>query len=213
MRIRVDGRDAPIQAGGGARLGQIVATVRHWAEATGKRVESVRLDGRRIREEDLPREVSGGDGGGIVEIRTSDPEALVIAVLRRAADLTPGAQLDLGFAGRSLLDGEAEAGLEALYQAIHALGSIEAALRLVEPRGEAARREGEENSPLAGLRDLLRRMRDALAEQDLAGVSSIIREEGLAAVAAAYQRILSEIDVRVAFRTIRPARLSDLPIE
>ena len=209
MEIMVDGRQALLHAGPKASVGLILRGIRHWARSTGRRIQEVRLDGKELAEADLARCLAEApEEGSVLEIRTEDPNARLLPVLRKASDVLPGARLDLGFAARSLRVGDTGPGLEALFQAIQALSLVEMALRAMQREAattadaEASSGDGDDPDPLEELRRLLHGVRDAMQAQDLDAVADLIREHGLGALGSAYEHIQADIDRRVAESSI-----------
>jgi hypothetical protein len=178
VEVRVNGECALIQGGAGASPAEVMHCVRAWADATGRTVSSVAVDGVEVKEEDLEGWEDGKDPS-LLEIRVD-----VVGIdLRRASALVPGLRLDKGFAARCLTEGQIQEGLEALAQAIAAMGAVESAL------------EGRNEGALGGLKGLLQRIHEAMQEGDLDSIAFYLREEGPEIVMECDRRIRASLEV------------------
>jgi hypothetical protein len=171
VEVRVNGECALIQGGAEASPARVLNCIRAWADATGKTVGSVLLDGVEVSPEDLEAGVAGDKDPSLLEIRILDALDSPTRSLRRASSLVPGLRLDMGFASRCLREGQVRRGLEALAQAVRALGTLEAALE------ESAHRSGIEGV-LGKLKGLLGKIHESMQAQDLHAVAILLRQDG-----------------------------------
>lgn len=176
VEVRVDGHVAMMASGAGWSLTEIVGAIRIWAERAGSTICSLALDGRDVTSQELARQE--GEAPALLEIRTLDRTRVRAYTLHRVAGLLPTLRMDLASASQTLGADPTRGGLEALYRAVSALGSLEAALSALGMTPPGEQDDPEFGSALGKLQELLRDIHGAVRAGDLTAMAARFGEEG-----------------------------------